>query len=253
MDRPHVEKAIVSCTGKITLLRESPSRYMLRAFGAGMALTLVVFVYWVLSHNLHDISLGKVIAAGFFGVGLMLIVFTNTELFTSNNMYLTVSSREGRTTWAETGLLWLMCWIGNLAGAIFLALLLLGAGSLAQLPPDHALFTGALQKAHQSAGVIFIKGILANWIVCLAVRTALRCKEEVAKILVLVLVIFIFVYLGFEHSIANMGTFSMAILGGGSLTIADALHNLVYSTAGNIVGGVVFVGLPFAYLNPGQT
>ena len=42
----------------------------------------------------------------------------------------------------------------------------------------------------------------------------------------------------------------MAILGGGKLTLADALHNLLYSTAGNIVGGVVLVGLPFTYLNP---
>ena len=64
------------------------------------------------------------------------------------------------------------------------------------------------------------------------------------------LVVFIFVYLGFEHSIANMGTFSMALLAGGNVTVADAFHNLLYSTAGNIVGGVVFVGLPFAYLNP---
>jgi len=250
MDRPYVEKAVIAGAGKITLLRENPGRYMLRSFGAGMALTIVVFAYWVLSHNLQDISLGKVIAAGFFGVGLMLIVFTNAELFTSNNMYLAVSSREGRTTWGQTGMLWLACWIGNLAGAIFVALLLLGAGSLAQLPSDHALFTGAVQKAQQSASVIFIKGILANWIVCLAVRTALRCKDELAKIFVLVLVVFMFVYLGFEHSIANMGTFSIAMLGGGNLTLADALHNLLYSTAGNIVGGVVFVGLPFAYLNP---
>ena len=85
---------------------------------------------------------------------------------------------------------------------------------------------------------------------CLAVRVALRCKEEVAKILVLILIVFMFVYLGFEHSIANMGTFSMAILGGGSLAPGDALHNLVYSTAGNVVGGVLLVGLPFRYLNP---
>ena len=249
MDRPHVEKAIAAGVGKFALLREDPYRYMLRSLGAGMALTLVVFVFWVLAHNLHDISLGKVIAAGFFGVGLTLIVFTNGELFTSNNMYLAVSSSEGRTSWRQTALLWLACWLGNLAGAILVALLLLGAGSL-ELAPDHALFTGAAHKAHQSAGVIFIKGILANWIVCLAVRTALRCKEEVAKILILVLVVFIFVYLGFEHSIANMGTFSMAILGGGHVTLVEALHNLLYSTAGNIVGGVVLVGLPFAYLNP---
>ena len=84
----------------------------------------------------------------------------------------------------------------------------------------------------------------------MAVRVALRCKEEIAKILVLILIVFIFVYLGFEHSIANMGTFSMAILGGGALSLGEALHNLLYSTLGNVVGGVLLVGLPFTYLNP---
>ena len=250
-DRTHIEKAAAAGARKVSLLQLDPRRYLLRSVGAGMGLTLVVFVYWVLTQNLSDISLGKVIAAGFFGVGLTIIVFTNTELFTSNNMYLTVSSAEGRTTWKQTVLLWTACYFGNLAGAILLAALLLGAGSL-QLPSDHALFNGALHKAHQDGSVIFIKGILANWIVCLAVRTALRCKEEVAKILILILVVFIFVYLGFEHSIANMGTFSMAMLGGGEVTFADALHNLLYSTAGNVVGGVLLVGLPFTFLNPAE-
>jgi nitrite transporter len=249
-DRGYVEKAADAGVGKVSLLEEDPLRYMLRAVGAGMGLTLVVFVFWVLKQDLHDISMGAVIASGFFGVGLMIIVFTNTELFTSNNMYLTVSFSEGRTSWRQAALLWVSCYFGNLAGAILLAALLVGAGSLGQLPPDHALFEGALHKAHQAGSVIFFKGILANWIVCLAVRVALRCKEEVAKILVLILIVFIFVYLGFEHSIANMGTFSMAILGGNTLTVSDALHNLLYSTVGNVVGGVLLVGLPFTYLNP---
>jgi nitrite transporter NirC len=165
-------------------------------------------------------------------------------------MYLTVSSREVRTSWKHAALLWISCYFGNLAGAILVTLLLVGAGSLSELPPDHALFDGALHKAQQAGNVIFFKGILANWIVCPAVRVALRCKEEVAKILVLIFIVFIFVYLGFEHSIANMGTFSMAILGGGTLTMGEALHNLLFSTVGNVVGGALLVGLPFTYLNP---
>jgi len=249
-DRGYVVKAADAGAGKVSLLQEDPVRYLLRAVGAGMGLTIVVFTFWVLKQNLHDISMGAVIASGFFGVGLMIIVFTNTELFTSNNMYLTVSSREGRTSWPQAALLWISCYFGNFAGAIFVALLLVGAGSLGELPPDHALFDGALHKAHQAGSVIFFKGVLANWIVCLAVRVALRCKEEVAKVLVLILIVFIFVYLGFEHSIANMGTFAMAMLGGGTLTVGEALHNLFYSTAGNVIGGVLFVGLPFTYLNP---
>ena len=252
IDRIYVEKAADTGARKIKMLENDPSRYMLRSFGAGMFLSIVVFVFWVLMQNLQDISIGKVIASAFFGVGLTGIVFTNAELFTSNNMYLTVSSAEGRTSWRQTVLLWVACYFGNFAGAVFIALLLYGAGSLGDLPADHALFTGALHKAHQTGQVIFIKGILANWIVCLAVRIALRCKEEVAKIMILVLVIFIFVYLGFEHSIANMGTFSMAILGGGALTLGDAWHNLLYSTLGNVVGGVLLVGLPFVYINPSE-
>jgi nitrite transporter len=246
-ERGYVVKAADAGVGKVSLLQEA---YLLRAVGAGMGLTIVVFTFWVLKQNLHDISMGAVIASGFFGVGLMIIVFTNTELFTSNNMYLTVSSREGRTSWPQAARLWISCYFGNLAGAILVALLLVGAGSLGQLPPDHALFDGALHKAHQAGSVIFFKGVLANWIVCLAVRVALRCKEEVAKILALILIVFIFVYLGFEHSIANMGTFAMAMLGGGTLTVGEALHNLFYSTAGNLVGGALLVGLPFTYLNP---
>jgi nitrite transporter NirC len=248
-DRGYVVKAADAGVGKVTLLQEDPWRYMLRAVGAGMGLTIVVFTFWVLKQNLRDISMGAVIASGFFGVGLMIIVFTNTELFTSNNMYLTVSSREGRTSWRQAALLWISCYFGNLIGAIIVAVLLVGAGSL-ELPADHALFDGALHKAQQTGSVIFFKGVLANWIVCLAVRIALRCREEVAKILVLIFVVFVFVYLGFEHSIANMGTFSLAFLGGGALTLGEALHNLFYSTIGNVVGGAMLVGLPFTYLNP---
>jgi nitrite transporter NirC len=250
MDQPYVEKAAAAGAGKVRLLTDDPLRYLLRSVGGGMGLTLVVFVFWVLTQNLRDAPFGKEIAAAFFGVGLMIIVFTNMELFTSNNMYLTVSSIQRRTSLKQTLSLWVACYFGNLVGAIVVALMLLGAGSLAQLGTEHALFKGALYKADQAAGVIFMKGILANWIVCLAVRIALRCQEEVAKILILILIVFIFVYLGFEHSIANMGTFSMAMLGGGSLTLSGAAHNLLYATLGNLVGGVVFVGLPFTYLNP---
>ncbi|MGO9018713.1 MAG: formate/nitrite transporter family protein [Syntrophobacteraceae bacterium] len=252
IDRIYVEKAADAGARKINMLASDPSRYMLRSLGAGMFLSIVVFVFWVLMYNLRDMSLGKVIASAFFGVGLVGIVFTNAELFTSNNMYLTVSSAEGRTSWGQTVLLWIACYFGNLTGAVAIALLLYSAGSFGELPADHALFTGALHKAHQAGNVIFFKGILANWIVCLAVRLALRCKEDIAKIMVLVLVVFIFVYLGFEHSIANMGTFSMAMLGGGALTLGDALHNLLYSSLGNVVGGVLLVGLPFVYINPNE-
>ncbi len=250
IDRPTVQYAAESGHKKYKLLKEDLPRYFTRSIFAGMYLSLVVIVYWSLLHNLHDVSIGKVIASAFFGVGLTIIVFSNTELFTSNNMYLAISSFEGKTTWAQTFKLWSLCYLGNLVGALIVAGLLYGAGTLQALPPDHALFDGAAHKVHQSPSVIFFKGILANWAVCLAVRLAIRMKEEVAKILILIFVVFIFLYLGFEHSIANMGAFAMSLAGQGSITLGDAGYNLLFSTLGNIIGGAALVGIPFAYLNP---
>jgi formate/nitrite transporter FocA (FNT family) len=75
-DRTYVEKAAHAGAGKVSLLQLDPSRYLLRSVGAGMELTTVCFVSWALTQNLNDISLGRVIAAGFFGVALTIIVFT---------------------------------------------------------------------------------------------------------------------------------------------------------------------------------
>jgi nitrite transporter NirC len=205
-------------------------------------------VFWSLQHGLSSSPFGKVIASAFFGVGLSIIVFTQSELFTSNCFYMTISSLAQRTTWKQAGAVWLASWLGNLAGAILLGLVFQQAGVFAALPADHGLFVGALHKAHQSAAAIFWKGVLANWIVCLAVWEALRLKEELAKMLSIILVVFTFLYLGFEHSIANMGTFGFALLGGGKLGFVEATHNLLFSTLGNLVGGGLWVGGAYAVL-----
>lgn len=235
-------KAVESGESKAMLLAHQPVRYLLRAMLAGLYLSLVVMVFWSLQQGLSSSPFGKVIASAFFGVGLSVIVFTQSELFTSNCFYLAIASLAHRTTWKQACWVWSASWFGNLVGAIALGVVLQQAGVLAALPADHSLFVGALHKAHQSAGALFWKGVLANWIVCLAVWMALRLKEEMAKITSMILVVFTFLYLGFEHSIANMGTFVFSLLGQGALTFADAGRNLLFSTLGNLVGGAVLVG-----------
>ncbi len=250
LDRKHVEKVAASGIYKVNLLTTDPFRYLVRSILAGMYLSIVVCVYWSLMNNLQGSAFGKVLASGFFGVGLSMIVLTNTELFTSNNLYLAISSFERITTWGQTVRLWAVCYLGNLAGAVIVALLLYCAGIIDELPPDHALYVGAEHKVHEAAYAIFARGILANWIVCLAVRIALRCQEEVAKIMILVFVVFIFLYLGGEHSIANMGTFSVALMGHSTIGLGQAAGNVLLATGGNIIGGVLLMGLPFVYINP---
>lgn len=234
---------------KSLLLEQNGGGYVLRALLAGAYLTIIGFAFWAIRQTFGADPSGRMISSLFFGVGLSIIVFTGTELFTSNNMYLTASTLARRTSWAQTIRLWSVCYLGNLAGAIFVAALLLGAGAIAAMPGTHALFEGAQHKIDQTAQIIFFKGILANWIVCLAVWVNLHLKEEMARFMAIILIVFVFLILGFEHSIANMGTFAVAYLGNPDFNISGAAHNLLWSTLGNIVGGAVGVALPAWMLN----
>lgn len=47
-------------------------------------------------------------------------------------------------------------------------------------PADHLLFTAAAAKMKLPIDQLFFRGILCNWLVCLAIWTAMRAKEEIA-------------------------------------------------------------------------
>ncbi|MGC4065014.1 MAG: formate/nitrite transporter family protein [Polyangiaceae bacterium] len=247
-EQESAEKAVLSGVAKAQLLAREPGRYWLRAIMAGLYLSLVVMTFWALHQGLRGSPFGKVIASAFFGVGLSVIVFTESELFTSNCFYLAISSFAKKTSLRQAVSIWVCSWLGNLLGAVLLAVVFRTAGVFESFTPDHALYAGAFHKADQSVAVLFWKGVLANWIVCLAVWVGLRLKEEIAKTTVIILVVFTFLYLGFEHSIANMGTFAFALVSSDAVTPGAAMRNLAVSTLGNLVGGAVLVGWVYAVL-----
>lgn len=64
------------------------------------------------------------------------------------------------------------------------------------------------------------------------------------------LLVFAFVASGFEHSVANIALFLVALLvpHPETVSIAGLVHNLVPVTIGNIIGGGFFVGCLYVYL-----
>src|SRR3954469_4524366 len=76
---------------------------------------------------------------------------------------------------------------------------------------------------------------------------AARTTSDAAKLGVLFWGLLAFVASGFEHSVANMTVFSLAILHG-SAHWADLGHNLIYTVPGNIVGGGLLVAAPYAWM-----
>ncbi len=94
-------------------------------------------------------------------------------------------------------------------------------------------------------GQLFLRAVLANWLVCLGVWMAARIQSESARILMIWWCMFTFITCAFEHSIANMcGLMLGLLLNQGSvpgITPEGYAYNLGWATLGNIVGGVLFV------------
>ncbi|WP_304479697.1 formate/nitrite transporter family protein, partial [uncultured Duncaniella sp.] len=123
-------------------------------------------------------------------------------------------------------------------------------GLTSSAPYHEAIINIAKAKVSMTWLTVFIKGIGANWCVCLAVWLALSGKTFFEKALGCWLPVMAFVVLGYEHSIANMFFIPLGMMEGAGIGIIEAITaNLIPATLGNIVGGALLVGAVNAYIH----
>jgi len=181
-----------------------------------------------------------------FSLGLILVSVAGAELFTGNNLLAMgwatgcVSTRDVLRNWA------IVC-TANFIGAAGLALLVWLSGHTALNGGNvgRAAIAIATAKAGLAPEHAFFRGVLCNLLVCMAVWMALAGRSVADKAVAIVFPISAFVAAGFEHSIANMYFFPLAILLGAPLGAAEFARNLLPVIAGNIVGGSVLVALVY--------
>ena len=217
----------------------------------GFAVILLLSVSAPLVAASHPAA--KLVQAGVFGLALTLVVFAGAELFTSNVMAMTQGLLRRRITLADVLRVLGLSLVGNLLGALLLAVIVHGGGTLAAAKPGTPaaglalLKSSIVAKNDASGGQLFARAVLCNMLVCLAMWMAARANTDGAKLAVLWWGLLGFVGAGFEHSIANMTLFGLGMLNG-SATAADFARNLAWTIPGNMVGGGVLVGIAYWYV-----
>jgi nitrite transporter NirC len=113
----------------------------------------------------------------------------------------------------------------------------------------------AAAKMGKSAVQLLALGILCNWLVCLALWMAARTRNDAAKCIVIFWCLLAFIASGYEHSVANMTIFVIALLGEhpATVSLAGMAHNLLWVTLGNAVAGALFMGMGYCRANPGAS
>lgn len=223
--------------------------------GAFIGLGALYYTLVISDANL-SFATGRVLGAVCFSLGLLLVVVAGAELFTGNNL-LAMAWADGKVGTAEVLRNWAVVCAANFAGAAGLALLVYWSGhaGLNNGAIARAYLEIAAAKSAMPLSELFFRGVLCNVLVCMAVWMALAGRSVVDRFVAIVLPISAFVAAGFEHSIANMYFFPLALLlkesgialpaGAELITVYAMFRNLVPVIAGNIVGGSVLVALVY--------
>ena len=217
------------------------------------------------AHAIENVGVARAVAGAIFGVGLMLVVFMGAEIFTGNCLMIT-SVMDKKITWAKAIRNLVVVYFSNLLGALIFDALLIYSGNLNYTSGLLGAYTikVAIGKIALSPVQCITSGILCNILVCFAVLMAVSAKDIVGKIWAIFFPIWAFVICGFEHCVANMFYIPAGIMAKANpvyvekaieaygltmeqidgLTVMNSLANFIPVTIGNIIGGMVFVGLP---------
>ena len=237
---------------------------------AGMYIALAGVGATIASATVASPSLAKLIGAAVFPAGLAMVLLAGSELFTGNCLII-IPLMEKEVTLRAMLKNWCFVYAGNFIGSILIAALTVYSGvfSLFGNAAAASIINTAVYKVNISFPDVLLRGILCNFLVCVAVWISFAAKDVVGRIAGLFFPIMLFVLCGYEHSIANMfyipaGLFAssnVAYLAAYS-SVAEYGHissltwgtlfsrNLIPSTIGNIIGGTFLVGMGywFAYI-----
>ena len=246
--------------------RLSLLRMILLGILAGMFIAGGASASSVAMHAISNVGLARLVAGSIFPVGLMMIVLVGGELFTGDCLMI-MGCVHGKFSAKSMIKVLVVVYLSNFVGSVLFAELVNLSGQYNYTNGLLGAFTikVALGKVNMSFGAAFVSGILCNIFVCMAVLMAAAAKDIAGKIWAIFFPILAFIVSGYEHCVANMYYISAGIFAKANSTYASAamesygytilqldslnwanfvVKNLIPVTLGNIVGGMVFVGLP---------
>ncbi|MBN1387004.1 MAG: formate/nitrite transporter family protein [Bacteroidales bacterium] len=224
--------------------RRSNRDLFMSAVSAGLEIGFTVFLMaavYTKFHGLVNPSILDVLLAISYPLGFIFVVIGRSELFTEHTTLAVLPVLNKDATIKSLLVLWLVIYAGNLLGGyIFSAIMAiiperLGAvevgsfESLAFSLIDHPWY------------IITGSAILAGWLMGLLSWLVTASQETISRILIIALITTVIGIGGLHHCIVGSIEVFTAALTSKSVGMGEYLHVQIWSTLGNIIGGVVFV------------
>lgn len=246
MHNETLEKLTIAAKNKVNLLNSSKLKYIVSSAFAGLYVGIGILLIFTIGGLLTSANspMTKIMMGVSFAIALSLVVMTGSELFTGNNMVMTAGTLNKGTSTKDLLRVWAYSFVGNLLGSLLVAGLFVGTGLVNKGAVMEFFATTSLAKASLPFMDLFFRGVLCNILVCVAVMCSFRTNDDTAKLIIIFMCLFAFITSGFEHSVANMTIFGVALFSSAikGATLMGAIYNLFVVTLGNIAGGALVMG-----------
>lgn len=246
MHNQTLEKLTIAAKNKVNLLNSSRLKYIVSSAFAGLYVGIGILLIFTIGGLLTSANspMTKIMMGVSFAIALSLVVMTGSELFTGNNMVMTAGTLNKGTSTKDLLRVWAYSFVGNLLGSLLVAGLFVGTGLVNKGAVMEFFATTSLAKASLPFMDLFFRGVLCNILVCVAVMCSFRTNDDTAKLIIIFMCLFAFITSGFEHSVANMTIFGVALFSSAikGATLMGAIYNLFVVTLGNIAGGALVMG-----------
>ena len=236
---------------KVNFYKSGIIKYLIASMWAGAYVGFGIFLIMTIGGlgSESNFPFTKMLMGLSFGIALSLVIMAGSELFTGNNMILTVGALDKKVTWKDSANIWIWSFIGNAIGSTLLGLLL-SLTNVAATPTGAFILKTAATKMNGDFIPLLVNGILCNLLVCLAVLCSIKMKSESGKLIMVFWCLFAFITSGFEHSVANMTIFATALFMPHPETVSlmGVFQNMIPVTLGNFIGGALLLGASYFYM-----
>jgi formate/nitrite transporter FocA (FNT family) len=234
-----------------------PWAFFLRSLVGGAMVAFGALLALVVSTGVKTPGIASLVMGLAFGMSFVLILVSGMSLITADMAagFLAVLKRSMKLrTYVFLVAIGL---VGNIAGAlVFVTVCGAAGGPYLGAFAERAATVGAL-KAGQPFWTAFLLAVVCTWFLQTAMCMYFKARSDVARMAFAFYGPFAFVIGGTQHVIANVGFLGLPLLlnlfhpaaprGGISWGFGDdgLLTNICITTVGNLVGGTLFVALPF--------
>ncbi len=225
-------------------LRRPTLSLLLASIAAGLTLLFTAMAVATMTAIFieADPLLRRTMAALVYPLGFVIVLLSGNELFTEHTATAVYPVLDRRASVAQLLRLWGLVLLGNLLGAAA------GAGLLVWAEPVIQARAGYVEIGHHLVGLevggLFASALLAGWLMAAAGWLFLATPSPVVQVLSIYVATFLIGLGSLQHSIAASVEIVVAtLMAPGAFGAGEIATYVSVAVAGNLVGGVLFVGI----------